>query len=244
MGTTPLFHCSYAELPIVSGTIVLNALDNKAIIVEKRPKWADPRLPNLQTKIQTVKDNYSGLDSAKFLRSSTASLISLMESARGDLSDFYGSLSTDYKKEKPKYEEITTTLGFKKYYSKVSRGNQEATIGLLDQFNLNLTAELETDIVDHGMNPALITRIKGYRTPLSNAEVAQEGAKSGRTEITAEALSEFNSIYSDVIDLCEDCQRIFKNDKIKKDMFVFSKVLAALRGGDHGGQTPTPPPAN
>lgn len=243
MGTIkPLFHCSITELPIVCGTIVQSAVDNKEAITAKRPKYADPFFPDLLQRIQTDKDKYSGLDIAKDLRNSTVYLKSIMTPAKEDLSELYGNLNTDYKNEKGKLGEIKTTLGFNKFFTKVSRGNQEATIGLLDQINLNLTADLETDIITHGSSTGLLTRIKGYRSPLNNAELSQEGKKGKRPELTAEVISEFNSVYSDVIDLCTDCQRIFKNDKAKKDLFVFSKVLAALRGGSNGGINPPPPP--
>lgn len=44
-------------------------------------------------------------------------------------------------------------------------------------------------------------------------------------------------------------KKIFKDDEAKKNLFVFSKVLTALRGGNHGGGNggddtpPTPLPA-
>lgn len=134
-----------------------------------------------------------------------------------------------------------------KYYKNVSRGNQEGTISLLDQFNKNLTTDLGGDIIDKGMSSEIITRIKGYAGALTAVEKTQENAKGMRVKITAGAVKEFNSLYNDVISVCEACQIIFRNNKTKKDLFVFSKILAALRGGKHrgdgGDETPPAPPA-
>ena len=81
----------------------------------------------------------------------------------------------------------------------------------------------------------------------------QEDTKIKRPEITSEAVNAFNDIYDDGMAAIDVVKDIFKKDKVKKDLFSFSKVLKNVRGGnrnggsDNGGdQTPPtpPPPAN
>jgi len=247
MGTIPKFHCTYSELLTVSGTLLNNAKDNKTIIVQKRPKRADPYFSNLETRIHNAIEKYFGLDSAKDLRAATISLYSIMNPAKTDLSEFNTDIAVDYKNDKVKLGEILNTLGFKKYYTSATHDNQQDMISLLGQFNKNMTPQLEAEIVDKGMSPDLITRIKGYSGTLMNADLVQETAKGKRPEITDEAVTEFNGIYDEIIGICEEGQNIFKDNEVKKNLFVFSKILAALRGSNHGGngggQTPPPPTA-
>ena len=249
MGAVPKFHCTNSELITVSELIISNAVDNKTKIVAKRPKLADPYFTDLNTRVLAAKEKYIGLDSAKDIRSATSALNSIMKPTKEDLSELNTDLAVDYKKDKAKLDEILNTLGFSKYYSSVTHNSQQGTLDLLAQFKKNLTAELEAEIIDKGTSPELITRIKGYADSLDNANLTQEAAKSKRPEITSEAIKELNEIYDEIIGVCEVCQKIFKDDEAKKNLFVFSKVLAALRGGNHGGNNggdntpPTPPPA-
>ncbi|MCL5030279.1 MAG: hypothetical protein M1480_14805 [Bacteroidetes bacterium] len=248
MGAVSKFHCTNSELITVSELIISNAEDNKTNIVAKRPKMADPYFPDQNTRVLAAKDKYIGLDSAKNMRTATTVLNSIMKTAKDDLSEFNTDLAVDYKKDKTKLNEILNTLGFNKYYNSVTHNNQKGTLDLFAQFKKNLTAELEADIIDKGMSTDLITRIKGYADSLDNANLTQESAKGKRPEITDEAVTELNEIYHEIIAMCIVCQKIFKDDDAKKNLFVFSKVLASLRGGNHGGNggddtPPTPPPA-
>jgi len=249
MSITPKFHCSPSELVTVTELVIGSAQDNKTKIVEKRPKIADPYLPNLLTRVIADKQKYIGMDSAKNLRSATAGVMSIMIPAKNDLSEFKTDLKVDFKENKARNDEILNMLGFKKYYTSVTRNNQQGTIDLLAQFKLNLTADLEAEIIDKGMSPGLITRIKGYADSLDSSNLTQEAAKNHRPELTAEATKEFNWVYDEIIGVCESCQKVFKDNEAKKNLFVFSKILSTLRGGNHGGgnndtnQTPPAPNA-
>lgn len=247
MGTARRYHCSDGELITVSKTILNHAVENKETIITKKPAWKDPYFQNLQTGLDTVDEKYLGVDSAKSLRGATAALHAVIKPAVGDLTDFNTNLNVDYKKDSARKNEILNNLGFNKYYKKAVHNNQEELSSLLKQFKKNLTVELEAEIIEKGMNPDLITSIKGYADSFEASNVSQETAKGSRPELTAEGINACNGIYDEIAGVCEVGQNTFKKDKLKKDLFSFAKTLAALRGGNSGGGSDnggdqTPPP--
>ena len=253
MGVIKKFRCTYEELILVLRVIFNNCVDNLSAIVQEKPKYKDPFFPDMIKRVNDVDAKYLGTDSAKSLRDATANLNSLMQPAKDDLSKFQKNINSDFNKDTTKAEEILNTLGFKKYLtSAVHKNNQENMSTLLKQFSLNLTPELETVIVDKGMNPDVITRIKSYSASLPLANANQENAKAKRPEITSEALSAFNDLHDDSMAVFDVVKDIFKKDKVKKELFSFAKVLANVRGGNHNGGSdnngdhtpPTPPSAN
>ncbi len=130
----------------------------------------------------------------------------------------------------------------------LASGSQEALVSLLNQFKENMTAELETELTTKGMNPSLITGIKASTPGMSEANSNQEATKGTKKTLSAESLNELNGIYKKIIAICKVGQKIFKNDKAKKDLFSFTKTLAALRGASKGNSSgdssnAPPPPA-
>ena len=116
-------------------TIIENAIKNKAAIIAKRATWADPFLPNLKTRIDTVVQTYLGLDSAKDLRNATQALIVLQNTALDKLSFFQVQIKQDFKKIPVRRDEILNTLGFNDYYKQAYKNDsQDALINLLYQF--------------------------------------------------------------------------------------------------------------
>lgn len=70
-----------------------------------------------------------------------------------------------------------------------------------------------------------ITSILALAESFHKANITQETLK-GTTKIdTAEAVSVFNEIYDQAMDICEVAKRIFKNDNVRKEMFVFSRLV-------------------
>jgi len=56
------------------GTIIEQAIIHKATLISKRANWADPFLPDLQTRIKDAFPNFQiGIDNAEQLRESVSS---------------------------------------------------------------------------------------------------------------------------------------------------------------------------
>ena len=61
-----------------------------------------------------------------------------------------------------------------------------------------------------------------------NANITQETFKGGRKEITQEAVTEFNEIYSEVISVARISARFLKKDPALRDKFSYTKTLNGL----------------
>ena len=90
-------HTDVAMLTSLS-TIVENAIKNKAALLAKRATWADPFLPNLKTRIDTVIQANLGVDSAKELRQVTQVLVAVQRTVIDKLGLFKVQIEQDLKK--------------------------------------------------------------------------------------------------------------------------------------------------
>ena len=133
-------------------------------------------------------------------------------------------------------------LGITTHHDDAQNGDQEALIELLMKVKLNMDAALETEITDKGMAPATIAAIIAQADILNNANITQETLKGSRPEITAEAVTEFNAIYSAVISVAKIARNFFKGDEHKQDLFSYAKVLSNLNSTPPA--EPEPPLAN
>lgn len=98
-------------------------------------------------------------------------------------------------------------------------------INLLFTFKENLTAELQTEIVEKGISPTLIANIISKASALKNSNVVQEFYKGTRKVLTAEAIATFNEIYKKAISICVISRDLFKGDRERQDLFSFNKVV-------------------
>lgn len=235
------YHCKDVEVLNAGSSIVDNAMANLTEILTKRPLWANPYYPDLKARINTAFSTYLGVDSAADLRSKTSILLSVTAPAKAGLSTFKIGITEDYKKDKPRLNEILNLLGYTSLWKAVNNGDQEALIQLLFQFKTNMTPSLTTEVTTKGTLPALITSINAYAVTLQNANVSQEFAKSQRPLQSSEAVTEFNEIYSTVISTCKICRNIFRTDAIRRSNFSFSATVKRLN--DQSNSTPPPPPS-
>ncbi|WP_025864779.1 hypothetical protein [Prolixibacter bellariivorans] len=60
------------------------------------------------------------------------------------------------------------------------------------------------------------------------ANISQETLKATTKEVTEEAITVFNEIYKEVIGICKIASSFYKDDKLKKEQFTFSKVVARM----------------
>jgi len=210
--------------------------------VLKRATWADSFFPNLKTRIDAAFSTYLGADNAKEMREKTQVLKDIMEPAKAGLSTFKINVSADFTDNKPRLNEILTTLGFNKYWKDVNRNDQEALVELLYTFKQNMTPDLKAEITAAGTDVALIASTASYADDLKNANIDQEFAKSMCPQTSAEAVNEFNAIYTEITKVCKICKNMFKGDPVLNNGFSFSAVKRKLSGEAAPEKANTAPP--
>lgn len=224
-------------------TIVENAIKNKAALVAKRATWADPFLPNLKTRIDTVIQANLGVDSAKELRQATQALVAIQKTAIDKLGLFKVQIEQDFKKTPVRRDEILNLLGFASHYQNAYKNkSQDALIDLLYQFKKNMDAALKTEITAKGTDAASITEIIGFADTLKNSNVSQETFKSNRPTLSEQAIKTFNDLYDDVIAVGKISSRLFLQDKPLKESFSYTKIANAQQTALKVKKTTPPTP--
>lgn len=212
---------------VASFTILESAIKNKTELQGKRSSWKDPFFDDLKTKIDLAVQVYLGVDSAKELRQLTLAINDLKKDALIYLAELKVQLVEDFKSQKSRRDEIIKQLGFTGNLYRAQQGDQEALIELLYQFKLNI-AEIQAEIIAKGTAKELIDNIVLYADKMRAADVSQEFSKGNRKTITAEAVKEFNDIYSSIISISRIAANFFRKDAPLKDQFTFSKVAKSL----------------
>lgn len=226
------------DMLVTASTIIESAIANKKFLQTKRPAWADPFFDNLKIRIEVATQTYLGVDNAKDLRQAMQSLTTIQKAALTALAECKVQIEEDFKKVKPRRNEILNGLGLKSYLEKARQGDQEALISLLFQFKKGMTTTLKTQITQAGTSSEIIEEIIGYADNLNNANISQEVLKGFRKDLTADGITEFNGIYEEVIAISKIAAKFFKDKPNKKDQFSFSKVARSL----NAQKAPNPKP--
>ena len=145
--------------------------------------------------------------------------------AREDLGIVKSEIERGFRKDQVRSAALLDTLGYKQYWAKASNSNQTELIGLLLKFDNNLTDSSRAEMVANKVSDSRITSILAFAESLHKANITQETLKGTSKIDTEEAVSVFNEIYDQAMDICVVGQRLFKNDKVRKDMFVFAQLV-------------------
>lgn len=208
--------------------IIEQAIIHKTFLVSKRATWADPFFPDLQTQIEDAFTGYLGIDNAKAMRQATRIVIELQAIALDLLAEFKIQIVEDFKNDPPRRDEILTQLGFTTHHKGAQNKDQEALIELLLKFKLNMTNGLKTEITNKGLAMQTITDIIAHADILKEANITQETLKGRRKEITQEAVTEFNVIYTKIISIARISYKFYKKDTAIRDQFSYSKTKRNL----------------
>lgn len=221
-------------------TIIGHAIENKAFLITKRPLWADPFLPDLKVRVDNAFPDLLGIDNAQAMRQATKVVTDIQAKALIDLAEFKVQIEEDFKSDKPRRDEILTTLGFAAHLRDAQRKDQEALVELLIKFKANMTQELRADITNAGMSPVLISGISAYSDLLRDSNITQETLKGSRKTTSATVVNELNSIYNAVISVARISAKFYKDDSAMKDKFSYSRTVAAMNN-TKPKETPPPP---
>jgi hypothetical protein len=228
------------EMLTAGSVIIESAIINQDKLIPRRSNWAPPYFDNFKIRIVDAFKNHLGIDSAKDLRQSTQALLNIQKQALKDLALAKVQIDEDFKKTPAQRTEVLRQLGFTAYLKDAQRKDQEALINLLYMFQKNIPV-LRTEIEAKGTDKAILDAIIGYADTLKNANINQETFKGGKKAITAQAVTEFNDIYDELIKICKIAAKFFSDEPNLKDHFTYSKVLKALNfkpGKDGGGNAP------
>lgn len=221
---------SYKDVDMLtaSQTMVKHFKQHQADIEAMRATWADPFITDLEAKINNAISTYLGLDPKKDQRLATLTLLELQAKALKDLALFKVNIEADYATDTNRLNWLLTNLGFNAHHTAAQKGDQEALVQLLQQYKLNMTADLKTEITAKGTNEALIDGIIAQADPIQTANTEQETLKASSKELTDEAVKEFNEIYAQMMAIAKITAKLYKADKVKQQKFVFSKLVSAL----------------
>ena len=213
------YKCKDVVMLMATKTILQNMQANLGELSAVRTNWTPTYVTNLILKIDTAIDNFLGLDKKQGLREATALLNQIMAPAKRDLAFIKTQIEVDFDQAAV---EILKTLGLNRNLNHL---DQETLIQVLYSFKKGMTNPLKNSITQRGTNPALIDNIIGYANQLEQANLSQESLKSSTQEVSQEGVDTFNSIYSEVVGIGKIASKYYKDDKLKKDQFTFSKVV-------------------
>ncbi|MEN8117843.1 MAG: hypothetical protein ABFS16_12730 [Bacteroidota bacterium] len=211
---------------LMASQIITQSLSNQlADLSMVRSNWTPEYVTALQTRIVNAMETYLGLDKKKELRGATVLVTKLQAQALRELSFLKQQIEVDFSSQAAN---IFKSLGYNSHLKAAQQNDQEALIQLLFAFKKGMTAKLKDDIAAKGTNPALIDRITGYATQLSDADTTQESLKETTKQITQEAQTEFNEIYNELIGVCKIASNYYRFDPLLKAQFTFSRVVANM----------------
>lgn len=213
-------------------TILQSMLANLGELSAARSNWTEAYVTALIAKIDTAIEKFLGLDKQQGLREATALLNQIVAPAMRDLAFIKTQIEVDFDNEAV---EILKTLGLNKNLRNIS---QESLIQVLYAFKKGMTNPLKNSITQHGTNLVLIDNIIGYANQLQQANLGQESLKSSTQEVSQEGVDTFNAIYKEVIGIGKIASKYYKDDKLKKDQFTFSKVVKKMGTAEKPAEEP------
>lgn len=230
MSTTILrkYRFKDVEMLTVAEILVENAIANKALLQSKRSVWADPFFEDIIAEIHHVSETYLQKDNAREMRQATRVVLGIQAKALNEMAEFKIQIEEDFKDNPAQVTEMLRLLGFTSYHKSARSGDQVAMISLLLQFKTNLNPEMADEIVSKGTARATIDNIIGFADRLIAANISQESLKGGRIIMTDEAIRNFNMIYDKVISVGKIASNFYKTDKVKQQLFSFSKIVKTL----------------
>lgn len=217
----------------------------KQVFNVEKPLWNDQFLADFRQAVGLVMNEYFGISTKEELRNQTSLVEELSGKAIADLGMVKTQIERDFRATPERCQWILDKLGFKEYWSKASNNNQSVLIGLLLAFRNNLNKPLFDELEQNGVNPARLNNLISYADTLNQANITQESLKGSTKLVTEKAVLTLNDIYDRAMDICAVGQQLFKKDKLKKDLFVFSNLVKnqGIQGSHTSGDPETPPEA-
>jgi len=92
------------------------------------------------------------------------------------------------------------------------------------RLRLRVEVEVETEFIDNGLHPENIAEAKTHITAFISAYKNQDISKNTLVAVTDEQQAILNHIYTEITYICQYAQVIFKKDRSKSELFMFSNI--------------------
>lgn len=215
---------------LLGGKIVAkNFLDCISDLSKVRTNWTPEYASAVATKLDNTASDLLGKTLKTELFEATAKLDSIVVPAHKDISTLKVQIDADFKKDTVNYKIILDELGYTTYYKGVVNETQKDVIGFLNLFVRNISKHKDV-IVSKGTPADLIERIAGYNDVVSKANTVQEQLKTLKKGVTEDNVEQLNALYEELNTICKIASDYYKGNPVKKELFVFSKILSNLGG--------------
>ncbi len=222
---------------LLATLIIVKAFrDNIDFFEAMRTIWNPDFADALEERTENALTNLVGVNHKIKLKQATNRVMDILKDARTDLYSFKVHVKADFGKEEA--AEILDQLGYNRFYRDIQdKNNQENLMSMLNNFRNVMNDGLKEKIVAVGINPGFIERISGYAPEFQQANIEQEKLKNFWNQPSQEASREYKSIYGEIIRICKIGAAIFKDDPEKRDLFIFSRVVAKVSSGRTSQET-------
>ncbi len=241
---------NFKTLPMLVAALTLadHFEAEKKTFVAENSLWADPFAENFRKAVEAILTEYYGINTKEELKNKTKLINELAGKATDDLEMVKTQIERGFRASPEKCSSLLDKLGFTANWNKAVHSNQSALITLLFAFRNNLNAELRAELEQNGVNALRLTSILSYTDALNQANITQEGLKGSSKLETEKAVIALNNIYDQAMDICLVGQQLFKKDKLKKELFVFTKLVkkqgTTVAGKSGGTEAPSDGPSN
>lgn len=215
----------------------------KTVFNAEKPSWNEAWLADFRQAINLILNEYYGVNTREELQKQTDLVEELAGKAYDDLAMVKTQIERGFRTTPERTGWILDKLGFRAFYGKASNHNQSTLIGLLLAFRNNLDEALRAELLQKGVNAGRMVNLFSYADTLNQANITQESLKGSTKLDTEKALSSLNDIYDQAMDICTVGQKLFKDNRLKKDLFVFSRLVKnqGTAGSVTSNDTETPP---
>lgn len=219
-----LFNCSHESMLMGAYKAAEAGKLNSNELQIAQENWTVEYFSDFQVRVNDVSVRFLGEDYRQLVKRETSWVYASMEKAKNWLRVVRNQIEVHFDDD----EQILDALGYSKYWSKISKNeDQEQMVGLLETFRRHIKEYMPL-FQEKGMSMKVLEMIVGFASELKTADRRQEIAKDTSKERTAEAYEHFNAIYKEAIGICKIGQAVFHDDPIKRDMFTFSKILEKM----------------
>lgn len=198
---------------------------NRDVFLKDNPHWDDQWLADFQGNITGVSEKV-GVKSYRQHKEATALMNLYQSSFKEDLSVVKTQIERGYRDDPGRCKEMLSMLGYSSNRTKAGNGNQNAMLTLLYTFDNHTDEKIYAELSEKKVSTERIDSLKAGATKMHKANVTQEILKGTAPAVTAEILSALNGIYNTAMDICKMGKIHFSKDKIKRDLFNFSKIAS------------------
>ena len=223
------YHYKDLDMLMTSQVIAESFQSNLSALSTVYPEFTRQYANSLSEKINKGFEYFLGLGTTKELQRIKNTLNSVQTQSLRAIAFLKTLIEIRTGNDAKRKKQILETLGFRKYLKAVRNNDTMALLGLLSSIHDKMDDSLKEELIKNKSDAAFIERISEYAKKLNRINRSKESLNATRKAIEEEAQQIFNTIYSDIINICKIAARFFKDDQQKHELFVFSKVANHIK---------------